>query len=151
LLASFAGIGFIMTSKPELNFDKLWIVVVIGFLSSVGIWQLWRMDILVYHRLLSACFSAGVDMEKEYNFLPKIKNRMLNSVPEKDVTHVLFYFYFFSIAVLSGIGFVISIYLLYAELAGWILVSGSVIVLVILYWLFYSMKEKSKEKWITEL
>jgi len=151
LLAAFAGIGFVMTSDPNLSFDKLWLVVGICYISGIGIWQLWRMDMLIYHRLLSACFSAGIDLEKEFDFLPKVKNRMLHSVPQKDVTHVLFYFYFFGIATLSLMGFGIFSYLSYDKFEGWTLIMGSVIVAGILCWMFFNMKKKSREKWITEL
>jgi hypothetical protein len=151
LLAAFAGIGFIMTTDPNLDFDKLWLVTGICYISAIGIWQLWRMDLLVYHRLLSACFSAGVDMENHHEFLPGIKNRMLNTVPEKDVTHVLFYFYFLSIAVLSLTGYGIIAYLEIDDLPDALLIGGAILMLALLSVIYFTMRKGSRENWVKEL
>lgn len=100
LLASFAGMGFIITSKTDLPFDALWVIIGICFVSSVGIFQLWRMDLIVYHQLLHAAFSEGVEMEKKFSFLPQIKSAMLHSQKGKDVTRSIVYYYSGSISVL---------------------------------------------------
>ncbi len=63
LLGAFAGIGFIFISDPKLSFDKLWLIVVICIISMVGIFQLWRMDIIIYQRLLHATFEVGIELE----------------------------------------------------------------------------------------
>ena len=145
LLASFAGMGFIITSDPHLAFDKLWLVVGICVIASIGIGQLWRMDMIVYHRLLSACFKAGVEFENEIGFIPKIKKRMLDSVPEKDVTHVLFYYYFFSIAVLCLTATALIIYLVNDWLALWSELIIIVIVVFGLYKMQSAMRKHSRE------
>ena len=145
LLGAFAGIGFVFVSDPILSFDKLWLVVGICIISSAGIFQLWRMDIIIYQRLLHAAFAVGLELEEEFSFLPKIKTRMKDSVPEKNVTHVLFYYYYMSIVFFTLVAIIVCIYLLNQKLAGWILAAGAVVVIGGLIYLHRHMLVNSKE------
>lgn len=145
LLGAFAGMGFIIVSDPKLTFDKLWLVVAICVISMVGIFQLWRMDILIYQRLLHASFAVGVEMEAEYSFLPKIKTRMKDLVPGKSASHVLFYYYFISILIFSLVGTGITIYLLMPIKLFWAIVILVFPVIMLLILLHSYMLAKSKE------
>ncbi len=145
LLGAFAGIGFVFVSDPKLSFDKLWLVVAICIISMVGIFQLWRMDIIIYQRLLHATFAVGIELEAEYQFLPPIKTRMKNSVPGKSVTHVLFYYYYISIVFFSLVGSGVSIYLLNSGTLFWIPAIITIAVIGFLTVLHRYMSIKSKE------
>jgi membrane protein YdbS with pleckstrin-like domain len=146
LLGAFAGIGFVIVSDPKLSFDKLWLVVAICLISIVGIYQLWRMDIVIYHKLLHATFEVGLELEAEYQFLPKIKTRMKNSVPGKSASNVLFYYYYISIVFFSAVGLGVSVYLLTAKNLYWKPAIITVIVTGLLLLLHRYMRFKSKEK-----
>ena len=145
LLGAFAGIGFVITSDPRLSFDKLWLVAAICIISMVGIFQLWRMDIIIYQKLLHATFAVGIELEAEYSFLPKIKTRMKDSVPGKSVTYVLFYYYYVSIMFFSLVGLGVSIYLLNSKIQPWGLVIIAIAVIGFLVVLRNHMLVKSKE------
>ena len=132
-------------SDPKLSFDKLWLVVAICIVSMIGIFQLWRMDIIIYQRLLHATFAVGLEMEKEYEFLPKIKTRMKDSVPKKSVTSVLFYYYYISIVFFSLAGLGATIYLLKEKIMFWQLAFLAAIVFGLLILLHWYMLVKSKE------
>ncbi|HLK27344.1 MAG TPA: hypothetical protein VKT28_02095 [Puia sp.] len=116
LLASFAAIGFILTKDPALPFNKLWLAMGICSVSSIGIFQIWRMDLMVYQQLLRAAFYEGVKLEKKFSFLPQIKNGMISRVKKGDVTQTLVYYYSVSISVLLITGFAIFLILKYKEL-----------------------------------
>jgi len=145
LLGAFAGIGFVFISKPDLNFDKLWLVVGICVISCVGIFQLWRMDLTIYQRLLGAIFNAGIDLEEKFRFVPDIKHRMKMSVPNRNVTDVLFYYYYISIVLFAFVGMSVTAYLLFARINGVILAIPGLIVVVFLIWLHGFMRSQSRE------
>lgn len=132
LLGALAGIGFILVSTPELPFNKLWLVVVIACTSAVGIFQLWRMDIVVYQRLLRATFNEGLKLEDRYQFLPRIKSGMKDSVPGKNVTYILIYYYYISIAFFTLLGLVSAEYLLWESLPGPAVIAIAFIIVLML-------------------
>lgn len=79
LLAGFAGIGFIIKQNPELVVPRELVIMGIGLATSIGILLLWIVDLLVYHRLLDACFSEALRIEGLYPELPKVRWRMEES------------------------------------------------------------------------
>jgi hypothetical protein len=79
LLAGFAGIGFIIKQSPELVVPRELVIMGIGLATSIGILLLWIVDLLVYHRLLDACFSEALRIEGLYPELPKVRRRMAES------------------------------------------------------------------------
>jgi hypothetical protein len=146
LLGAFAAIGFVVVSNPTLSFNKLWLVVAIAVISGVGIFQLWRMDITIYQRLLGAVFNEGIELEKKFDFLPKIKTRMKKSVPKENVTDVLFYYYYISIVFFAVVALGVSIYLLNKEFANWILISVPFVLIFLLGLLHEFMRNASRER-----
>jgi hypothetical protein len=146
LLGAFAAIGFVFISDLHLPFDKLWLVVAICVISGVGIFQLWRMDIVIYQRLLGAVFNIGLELEEKFKFLPKIKNRMKDSVPNKNVTDVLFYYYYITILFFALVGLAATFYLLKEKITTAILVSALVVSIILLGLLHRYMCKGSKEK-----
>src|SRR5688572_16210569 len=73
LLSSFVGMGFILKTEATLPVDKWWLILAVCMVSSIGIFMLWRIDLLVYHKLLHSAFMVGTQMESEHKFLPKIR------------------------------------------------------------------------------
>jgi len=76
LLASFTGIGFVIT---KLNGDpsEALILCLISAGGSVGILIIWALDILGYHRLLAANFIEGLRIEIENQHLPQTRWLMM--------------------------------------------------------------------------
>jgi hypothetical protein len=146
LLGAFAAIGFVFISDLHLPFDKLWLVVAICVISGVGIFQLWRMDIVIYQRLLGAVFNTGLELEEKFKFLPKIKTRMKNAVPNKNVTDVLFYYYYITIIFFALVGLAASYYLLSKRITTTILILALVISIFCLGLLHQFMRKESKER-----
>lgn len=76
LLAGFAGIGFIIKENPAMAVPSELAVFGIGLATSVGILLLWIVDLLVYHRLLHACFSEAKKIEAAHPELPQVRSSM---------------------------------------------------------------------------
>ena len=77
LLASFAGVGFIMTDSSQLNGEDL-ILCLISAGGTIGVIVIWVLDLLGYHRLLAAYFLEGLRIEDENPGLPQIRWAMLS-------------------------------------------------------------------------
>lgn len=78
LLASFAAIGFVLSEKfAGCPFDKLLVIVAIGFMTSIGIILIWNLDLRVYHPLLSSAYRQGLILEKTYSWLPQMRTNMM--------------------------------------------------------------------------
>ena len=77
LLASFAGIGFALSQKLEIVFDRELLVVAVALAGGLGISLLWVLDLLVYHRLLDSCFIEGLILEERYPWLPPFRSNMM--------------------------------------------------------------------------
>lgn len=150
MLGAFAGIGYILTAD-KLELHRWLIITVIAFSSCVGIFQIWRMDLTIYHKLLHAAFVEGIKLEEKFTFLPPVKTEMFKSVPENDVTPTLLYFYFLSIAVLFLFGTLsLSQYISSSFEEGfsrYLTFIGSILAAIfILFLLRTYMKSQSKEK-----
>jgi hypothetical protein len=77
LLAAFGGIGFLV-AQPRLTIpiDTLVAVSGIGIAATVGITLLWNLDLLVYHALMFEYFQAGLELEDEHAWLPKVRTNI---------------------------------------------------------------------------
>ena len=94
LLAGFAGMGFILKENPAITIPPEVIVFAIGVATSIGILLLWIVDLLVYHRLLNACFEEALRIEKSHLQLPQVRSGMKATQGEsKVVTTRLRWFY----------------------------------------------------------
>ncbi len=93
LLAGFGGMGFLLTNKLSVPIPTEVLVFAIAFATSLGILTLWILDILVYHRLLDACFSEAVKIEKENPKLPQVRLAMMRSQPGGEVISYMIWFY----------------------------------------------------------
>jgi hypothetical protein len=77
LLGTFAAIGFILAK--EIKFDSLCpeqFIMAIALASAIGVYLLWTLDLMVYHRLLDAWFIEGYLFEKRHPWLPPVRSTM---------------------------------------------------------------------------
>jgi hypothetical protein len=77
LLGSFGAMGYMLQLEKNILVDKLAFISIIAFVSCIGIFLLWLIDIKVYHKLLNSCFMQGVKLEEDHDWLPKIRTTML--------------------------------------------------------------------------
>ena len=75
LLGTLTGIGLVYSDKVVLPIPPELAVAVLATAASLGIVLLWMLDILVYHELLVANYEAGKDLEREYAWLPQVRDR----------------------------------------------------------------------------
>ncbi|ORE89450.1 hypothetical protein ATO7_06205 [Oceanococcus atlanticus] len=80
LLAMFVGIGFIFT-RPEVSsqFDPYLVSAAAGIVACVGLLLLWNIDIRVCHQLLDAHFVQALVLERDHDWLPPIRTKMVFS------------------------------------------------------------------------
>jgi hypothetical protein len=77
LLAGFAGMGFILKENAQIAVPREIALMAIGLATSIGIFLLWIVDLLVYHQLLDACFMQAKAIEKKYpSELPQVRSSM---------------------------------------------------------------------------
>lgn len=79
LLATFGAIGFVSSKTISIGIDPLLMVSLIALMGSTGIWLLWVVDLLVYQRLLDACFVEGLVLERRHRWLPPVRQNMMKS------------------------------------------------------------------------
>lgn len=97
LLAFFTAIGFILGTDAIVM--KEFFIAGISLAGAVGIFLLWIIDLLVYHRLLHACFEEGKRLEESNFWLPRMRTRMTTSVKGGDVTPRIIWFYIIGISI----------------------------------------------------
>jgi hypothetical protein len=95
LLASFAAMGFVLTTPVDWLIDARAVIALVGLAACVGASMLWTMDMLVYHNLLHAAFSCGRDLERLDPRLPPMRLRMIESQPGGSVRRRVVWYYVF--------------------------------------------------------
>ncbi len=105
LLAAMGGCGYVLTAD-KIPLDVTWLLVsAIGYMSSVGIFVLYVMDLNVYHKMAESYFVEGLYLElKHSDWIRPIRMRMLKALRSNSVTKRVSFYYFTSIALLMGIG-----------------------------------------------
>ena len=94
LLAGFAGMGFVLKEETQMAPAREIAIMAIGMATSIGIFLLWIVDLLVYHRLLHACFEQAKKIETLYPELPNVRSAMeMTQSGGKVVTTRLRWFY----------------------------------------------------------
>ncbi len=94
MLATFAGIGFLLTRSKELPLPVDVAIPLIAFAGAVGAFILWVMDLMVYHRLLHACFETARGLECAHpGLLPQTRSRMIETQHDGRVTYRVRWFY----------------------------------------------------------
>ena len=101
LLAAFAGIGFILTDiEPD---NAQFFIAAVASAAAAGIFLLWLLDLMVYHRLLAAAFAEQMAMEKQYEWLPQVGHGMMAAHKGAGVVPRVVWFYIASYMLLIGI------------------------------------------------
>ncbi len=81
LMAVFAGIGFMLKSEFQaegLSGYRPLFVAFIALAGIVGIFLLWMLDLLIYHRLLKAYTLAQEELERRHPDLPQVSLKIYN-------------------------------------------------------------------------
>jgi hypothetical protein len=104
LLAAFGSIGFILTVNSGALAWKDLVIGGIGFSASVGLYLLWTLDLLVYHRLLDSAFIEGKRLEAKHKWLPQVRHNMMRLQGGKGVMQKLVLFYLLSTEVMLATG-----------------------------------------------
>lgn len=76
ILACFSGIWAVWSHAIQVGIDRLLVIGGIGFAGALGLSLLWRLDALVYHPLLEACFAEGFKLENRHAWLPALRTNM---------------------------------------------------------------------------
>ena len=93
LLATFGGIGFLLSTEIDLEVDPAFLIAGVAGAGAVGIYLLWIVDLLVYQRLLSSAFTWRGQIEKENPWLPAIFETMRQRIFGASVGFNLVWFY----------------------------------------------------------
>jgi len=101
LLAAFAGIGFIL--KDIQSKHALLLIALVAGAAAIGIFLLWLLDLMVYHRLLSAAFAERLALENRYPWLPQVAHGMMDAHGGAGVVPKIVWFYIASYILLIGI------------------------------------------------
>jgi len=94
MLAAFAGIGVVISTKGEFAFPvpRELLVVVIALAGAIGLGLLWVLDLLFYQRLLDAAYIEAKDLEDRHRWLPQLRNTMRELLGGKGLQIVLSYY-----------------------------------------------------------
>jgi len=76
MLATFAGIGVVISKDLSVQFPKELIIAAMGLASAVGLSLLWMLDLLVYQRLLDSAYYEARKLEIDQPWLPQVRNNM---------------------------------------------------------------------------
>ena len=103
LLATFAGMGFAISNTFHVDVAPELFVAALAMAGALGITLLWILDLLVYHRLLDACFIEGLILEERYPWLPPFRGNMMKTQTGQGVLFRTVGFYMIPIVLLIGI------------------------------------------------
>jgi hypothetical protein len=76
LLAAFAAIGFVLSTKMTPLIPPELFILALGIAGSVGVYLIWVIDLLVNQRLLDANIIQARDLETAHKWLPQVRNNM---------------------------------------------------------------------------
>lgn len=117
LLASLGAIAFIVRGayitqegKSYLMLDPRSLITIICCMGNLGLFVLWQLDQMVYHRLLNAVFLMGLRMEYLFSSLPPIRTLMILFTKKRGVSRYQRWYYIIpmSLLALTAIAFTIS-------------------------------------------
>ena len=98
LLATLAGVGWILKDLPEQTagtsfvIDKVGLLILLCIVSSIGIFVLWVMDIMVYQRLLNVWFDSRKLYEIDDSY-PPIREDMKKLFETGRATELILIYY----------------------------------------------------------
>jgi hypothetical protein len=92
LLAVFAAIGFVLSTKLTILMPPALLILGLGIAGSIGVYLIWVLDLLVNQRLLDASFIQTKDLETKYKWLPQVRNNMRTLLRGKGLRLVLWFY-----------------------------------------------------------
>jgi hypothetical protein len=92
LLAGLAGSGFVLSERPNLLIPRELIIAGIGVGGSIGIYLLWVLDLLFYHRLLDAAYIEARNLETTHQWLPQVRNNIRGLLGGKGLSLVVWFY-----------------------------------------------------------
>lgn len=143
LLASFAGIGFLLSCYINLPFNVLIGVLILCLCGSFGITLIWVLDIVLYNKLWLMAVLELAKLEKEHSWLPKINTLTLAARNNKKYQTYQTYFYIGIITVFVLISTFIFIY--YFDFNIWLAILIGFFGLGLLIFISYFMLKTSGE------
>jgi hypothetical protein len=76
LLAGFTALGYLISGDLAKSEYAYILAAVLFAAIAGGLLLLWCVDLLVYHRLLDSHFYESLRLEREYSWLPRIRQNM---------------------------------------------------------------------------
>ena len=102
LLAAFAGQGYVLKELDPTTSPAL--ITMISVAAAVGLFLLWMMDLMVYHRLLGAAFARQRALEMAHPWLPQVAGGMWTGQRSKGVLPRIVWFYILPYLLFACIG-----------------------------------------------
>jgi hypothetical protein len=116
LLATIGGIGYVVSKNFSDSIIKFWLAgSLVALAGAIGIFLLWILDVLVYHKLLLAVFEGSNTLEQklslENQLELKVRSKMRNAFSSGGggVTWLISLFYGVPMVLLSVIAFVLAL------------------------------------------
>lgn len=105
LLVTFGAIGFVVRGSLGSGgvLEEVPALVVIPLLGNVGLYALWTLDQVVYHRLLEAVFATALRIEQTHERVPPVRSMMLVNSGGNGMAQFLGAFYLLPALVLATI------------------------------------------------
>lgn len=145
LLATFAGVGWILKDLPEkgtlLSIEKPDFIAALCLCSALGIFVLWVMDLKVYQQLLYVWFNGRELYEVDDQF-PKIREKMKALFSSGRATEYIKFYYM----VTCSAPLVLSIYLIKSFDGNDILIKVLIITLLFINTIIYFLSPSDKQK-----
>lgn len=126
LLATFGALGFILTENLRGVLPLEVVALGLGICGATGIFLLWVLDLLVYHRLLDASFMEGLKLEAAFPQAPQVRHRMMASQPGGQTVFYEAWFYIGGVVAPIAMGGAIFVHACFVEgvIAGACAVAG---------------------------
>ncbi len=93
LLATFVGVGFLLTKTIALELRVEQIIVMLCWIGTLGILVLWVLDLRIYQKLLSVWFNSREPIEARNSDFPQIREGIKKSQPGGSAFNLLKLFY----------------------------------------------------------
>jgi len=111
LLASLGGVGFLLTKTVTADLQANHLLVLLCWVSSIGIFVLWILDLLVYQKMLNAWFASREPIEtKNINF-PQMFKEITKSQPGGRAANLIKIYYLALVSLPLALALYVSFYL----------------------------------------
>ena len=150
LLATYAGIGFVLANQTNIQVCIELLIAAISFGGSIGIYSLWRIDILNYHRLLESSFEEAQCLELKHPAFPKYRNKMSDKMSKGSIglreNVTLFYLMGLISLLASAMLAIVTCFLQQSRGLGLLAVIGGVAIITMISFHMYRATKKTRQK-----